>query len=106
MNRDMARFMIACMRAEDTQDKESKCQRAAKEKLEDLNVEEFKGMVTFTLEQAAEAAVKEATKLCDANDCSQEIKEAIARTKGKRVDEVTKLDEKTTQKKSGRGCFS
>jgi len=112
MNRDMARFMIACMRAEDTQDKESKCQRAAKEKLEDLNVEEFKGMVTFTLEQAAEAAVKEATKLCDANDCSQEIKEAIARTKGKRVDEVTKLDEKATQKKAAeaasvddvRGC--
>jgi hypothetical protein len=101
--RDVARLMDSCMRPADTPDKFRACKGAVDEMLNDLNTVDFKGRLPNTLENAAKAAVKEATELCD-GDCSQKVRAAIARAKGKPEEDVTKLEERATREKAAKAA--
>merc|ERR1719223_2176230 len=105
MMRDLARLMDSCMRTANTSDQKKECKGAVEETLKDINIEEFKGRLENALEDAAKAAVKEARELYDSgSDCSQKVREAIARAKGKRVEDITKLDEKATLKRAAKAA--
>jgi len=86
-------------------DKKEECKGVAEETGKGLNIREFRGRIESVLEDAAQAAVKEKKGLRDSGYGCHQVREVIARAKGKRADDISMLDEKATLRSAAKAAL-